>query len=587
MLYNIDFDIAAIAISLFIIIYIFSKKGLKNTANRFFLALVVSNLFASTADIIGAILNPVTNSAQLIMADLANGIYLWLHNSMTPLLFLYILSLLGEYQRMSWGKRALICAPVFLDYVLLLLNPLFRFVYYFDAKGIYRHGYLFPYFYAAAFGYMVASVFLLISRRKNIRKSKRYALIFIITATIISLAVQIAYPYILIEIFAQTMGFLGILLSIENQDEITNQISKAYNRYAFIGTAPAVLGNKDCIFIVVKLQELSYYNTTIGVARTNEYLQQIASYLSARSHRLSCYDLGGGNFVLLGRGIGPERLSRLIDEIARRFRKPWSQDETGIQFPAMICGGGADRFSSMEELLLIVDMSFGGNETVIVDMGEIAEKHKRRILIESLIKDALRTKSFQVYYQPIWERESGQFRSAEALIRLYTKDYGFISPEEFIPIAEKGGMIIEIGDFVFDEVCRFYKSHELNKLGIEYVEVNLSTVQCMDPELVSNFKKTLQRYEIQSDRINLEITESAAADNRRVLKDNVSVLNGLGFSFSLDDYGTGYSNFSYMFDLPFSIIKLDKSILWRALHPVKGEGAKSSRILLVNTIRMM
>ncbi|MBR1478601.1 MAG: EAL domain-containing protein [Lachnospiraceae bacterium] len=587
MLYNIHYDIAAIVISLFIIFYISVKKGLKSASNRIFLALVISNLFAAFFDIISSVLNSYPDITALWKADIANSLYLAFHNTMTPLLLFYILCLIGGISVRGRIKRFILVIPLLADYVLLLLNLRFRFVYYYDENGIYLHGPLFVFFYCVAFGYMSASVFLLIVKRTNIARSKRYALIFIILATIASLVIQMVYTHLLLEIFAQTIGFLGILLSIENQDDIINPITRVYNRYAFMETVPEVIGNKSCVFIVIKLPELAYYNTTIGVMRTNEYLRRMAAFLSGVDSRLLCYDMGGGSFVLTGSMVQEDELEAIAGRIEDRFRAIWGQKGSGVSFSAAICAGSADRISSVEELLLIIDSQDDIKETERVGIEDIVEKHKRRILIESILRRAIANREFQVYYQPIWERKSGRFHSAEALIRLKTAEFGFISPEEFIPIAEESGQIVEIGAFVFDEVCRFYKSHELEKLGVDYVEVNLSTVQCMDPELVQSFKETLRKYQILPERMNLEITESAAADNRRILKDNVNVLNGLGFSFSLDDYGTGYSNFSYMFDLPFSIIKLDKSILWRALHPTKGEGSKSSGILLSNTIRMM
>ena len=587
MLYNIHYDIAAIVISLFIIFYISVKKGLKSASNRIFLALVISNLFAAFFDIISSVLNSYPDITALWKADIANSLYLAFHNTMTPLLLFYILCLIGGISVRGRIKRFVLVIPLLADYVLLLLNLRFRFVYYYDENGIYQHGPLFILFYCIAFGYMSASVFLLIVKRTNIARSKRYALIFIILATIASLVIQMVYKHLLLEIFAQTIGFLGILLSIENQDDIINPITRVYNRYAFMETVPEIIGNKSCVFIVIKLPELAYYNTTIGVMRTNEYLRRMAAFLSGLDSRLLCYDMGGGSFVLTGSMVQEDELEAIAGRIEDRFRAIWGQKGSGVSFSAAICAGSADRISSVEELLLIIDSQDDIKETERVEIEDIVEKHKRRILIESILRRAIANREFQVYYQPIWERKSGRFHSAEALIRLKTAEFGFISPEEFIPIAEESGQIVEIGAFVFDEVCRFYKSHELEKLGVDYVEVNLSTVQCMDPELVQSFKETLRKYQILPERMNLEITESAAADNRRILKDNVNVLNGLGFSFSLDDYGTGYSNFSYMFDLPFSIIKLDKSILWRALHPTKGEGSKSSGILLSNTIRMM
>ena len=587
MIYNIDFDITACILSLFMLYYILVKKGLQTLANRFFLALVLINLATAIIDIYASSLDSHLDINVFWKADIINSLYLGVHNTLPPLLFFYTLCLTGSYRRMSRGLKAAACIPLAVDYLLFMLNPFLHNVYYYDENNIYQHAPLFFLVYGIAFGYMCASAILVIVQRRNVTKAKRYSLIFIIAATIAAIIVQIFYPFLLLEIFAQTLGFLGILLSIENQDDILNQITKVYNLYTFLETAPGYLGRGDNTVIVIRLQELSYYNTTIGILRMNTCLRQIASFLSRVDWRLSCYDLGDGRFVLLGSGLSESERETFTEQISDRFKKPWSHKGHGVQIPALICAAGTDSLSSMEELLLIVDALFGGNDTAIVTLGEITQKHKRLILVEQLIRDAITEKLFQVYYQPIWDRENGGFHSAEALIRLQTEEYGFISPEEFIPIAEGNGQIVEIGQFVFDEVCRFYKTNQLEKLGIEYIEVNLSTVQCMDPELVQSFNETLRRYRLPSERINLEITETATVDNQRALKDNINLLSGLGFSFSLDDYGTGYSNFSYMFDLPFSIIKLDKSILWRALPPDGDDGSKNSMLLLSNTIRMM
>ena len=103
----------------------------------------------------------------------------------------------------------------------------------------------------------------------------------------------------------------------------------------------------------------------------------------------------------------------------------------------------------------------------------------------------------------------------------------------------------------------------------------------MNKNLVSDFVAILEKYQVPAGCINLEITESAAANNEAGLQQTIHELKNVGFTFSLDDYGTGYSNFSYMFDMPFRIIKLDKSILWKA------EDNTNARIILTDTIKMM
>ena len=204
-----------------------------------------------------------------------------------------------------------------------------------------------------------------------------------------------------------------------------------------------------------------------------------------------------------------------------------------------------------------------------------------------MFRGGIENEEFQVYYQPIWNYRTGKVTSAEALCRLIDDEYGIIPPDEFIPVSERNGAILEIGRFVFEEVCRFYQEGRLRSLGIDYIEVTLSVVQCMSRDLEKVFDETLDLYSLDASCINLEITESATAENRKLLFDTIDTLRKRGFSFSLDDYGTGYSNISYMYEMPFSIIKIDKSILWKAINPKTGERQRNAVIYLENTIRML
>ena len=185
-----------------------------------------------------------------------------------------------------------------------------------------------------------------------------------------------------------------------------------------------------------------------------------------------------------------------------------------------------------------------------------------------------------VYYQPIYSVREQRFNSAEALLRLKDEKYGFISPEIFIPAAEKSGAIHKIGAFVLEEVCRFIASEEYKMLNIDYIEINLSVAQCMENNLASQVLETLDKYNVLPSQINLEVTETAASDSQKTMIENLSALNDAGISFSLDDFGTGYSNMRRIASLPLDIVKLDKSF-------ADLEGNPRLQIVLHNTIKMI
>ena len=202
--------------------------------------------------------------------------------------------------------------------------------------------------------------------------------------------------------------------------------------------------------------------------------------------------------------------------------------------------------------------------------------------IDKIIEEALEFKRFQVYYQPIYSVEKGRFVSAEALLRLFDPNYGFISPEIIVTAAEKSGAIHRIGDYVLEEVCRFIASSEFSALGLEYIEVNLSVAQCMRGNLADNVLGIMDRYRVPTETINLEITETAASAShmQEILEENLRKLEQAGISFSLDDYGTGYSNIKRVIQMPVKIIKLDKSFVDDQHNP-------KMRVVLKNTVAML
>ena len=162
-------------------------------------------------------------------------------------------------------------------------------------------------------------------------------------------------------------------------------------------------------------------------------------------------------------------------------------------------------------------------------------------------------------------------------------DLGFISPEIFIPMAEEQGMIDEIGTIVFEKVCSFAAENRLWEKGINYIEVNLSGMQSVDPSLPAQLSSIMQKYSIEPRFINLEITETASIDGGELLDANMKRLRSLGCHFSMDDFGTGYSNLSQMAKVHFELVKLDKSLIW----PAFGENPDEPLVILNSCIAMI
>ena len=202
-----------------------------------------------------------------------------------------------------------------------------------------------------------------------------------------------------------------------------------------------------------------------------------------------------------------------------------------------------------------------------------------------MIQDALDEDRIVVYYQPIYSVEKRRFTSAEALVRIVDREDRLIPPGEFIQVAENNGMIIEIGKRVFEKVCRFFQQSQLEAYGLEYVEVNLSVMQCVDSRLADDYIRIMESAQIAPSCINLEITESGSLHGKQTMIDNMDRMINYGVNFSLDDFGTGASNLNYIVDMPVRIVKFDrgmtqayfasgkaKYVMDAAMHMIHGMG---------------
>ena len=196
----------------------------------------------------------------------------------------------------------------------------------------------------------------------------------------------------------------------------------------------------------------------------------------------------------------------------------------------------------------------------VIDDSLVSEMLSERRMTQEIL-DALEEDRVLVYYQPIFSVKKKCFTSAEALVRIIDKEGMLIPPGAFIQIAESNGLIIEIGKRVFEKVCSFFQKNGLEDYGIEYIEVNLSVVQCADERLAENYIDIMNDTKIDPARINLEITESASLGAKQILISNMEKMIDYGIHFSLDDFGTGQSNLNYIVDMPVKIVKFDRGMI--------------------------
>jgi len=589
MNYNLAYDCCAIPILLILLIISRNQRQAPFLQNRRYRYLVLSVLGLTIADILDVI--GTMHTAFFPKAYLYATSYLYfVFLCFTPyFIMIYAISLkevrLGKDNKLM---SASILGPAILWALFLFSNVFNQSIFYYDENLVYHRGPLQIVNYIMAFYYVVYAIAFVQKNKKLIDvESVRSVCVFAVLSVGAG-AFQLFYEGQLVIAYFITISVLIIFLTVQRPDTyldgLTGQLNKSTfaRLYEFYRT-----GKKDFGIIFIYIEDLKLANQAIGVDRVNNIMVQIGEFLEQFAVNRTFY-LGVSTFALMTDKNANK--DAIVKKIHERFDAKWTSRDASINMSCRTLSLSSPKdVSDLEEVYAynqcLVDAS--GYEYTHFDTDKLnIDSAKRRILVETAIKRAIEEDNFVMYYQPIVSTKTDKVVSAEALIRLIDPELGFVSPDEFIPIAEKNGSILKIGEIVFRKVFQFIKDYDLKAKGVEYIEINLSVVQCMQDDMSEKLVKLMKDYGIDAGRINLEITETAAIESSRTLVKNMTFLTNENVSFSLDDFGSGYSNMNSVLDLPLDMVKFDKHMVDVATEKEKGKIVLASSATMIKRMDM-
>lgn len=588
------FDICAVAILIILLISVFTRGMTKGVANRVFTALISTILAAAVFDLWAEIMDSSPNKAELSVTAMyiANMGYLLFHNASSVLYLAYLISVTDTWHK--FGKRRVVSAAFTVCTSALLMlfaaNPATKLLFYFDAEHAYTHGSLFMLLYLYSTLFIVGAVFYLIKYQKLMTAEKFYVLLSILLLEVVSVAIQWLYPWLLVEIFTNAVGVLYIAITVQRPEEIIDSVTglRKHGAYA-VDMKRNFANDKHVSVVLVNISNYMSIYSMLNYDGMNELLKMVAARLITVNKEMKAhaelYYLDRGRYRFVVTENKRELLGKAADRINSVLKQSVMINRLELNLIAYVCTAHCpEEINDFATLMAFGSdfhdkLPFSGR---VLTVTEIAGKNVFMLTneLDRIIDNAIAQGKFQVYYQPIYSVEQKKFVSAEALLRLKDEKYGFISPDLFITAAEKSGAIHKIGDFVFEEVCRFISDPRFGELGLEYIEINLSVAQCMQSDLADKILQIMRRYGVTADRINLEITETATNYAQNIMTANIDKLSEAGISFSLDDYGTGYSNIRSVASLPLKIVKLDKTF-------ADVEDNPRMSIVLQDTIKML
>ncbi len=586
--YIVHYDIAAFLVTLTMIFHFIMRKSIKTKSITVFCVLIGLQFTSTILDVVTALMIDGVLPSSTFSMYLFNILYLITFNSITPAFLCYIICITKK-DGGSWTKKdhLKVWPLITLDYILLITTPFTKLMFYIDEEGQYVHNFLFYLLYVVSLIYLITSFVQVYNHRKNIKKEECTIVYVYISITILAVIIQMFIPNILIIHLAVAISFFLVYLSLENPDNYLDSSLGIFNREGFILSLKGSIElNNDFRLIGIYIGGLKYLNETIGVNNKKILLNKITEFLCTLNGSDNVYRLSNTKFVIKLEGTQDDEHD-LINKLFSRFESPFEIQNTDIPLVPSVavlkCPEDSDTLNNTMDLLdYSLNELMENTETLFIRASEnVIQKRQREGKVLQVLTKALKNNDFEMFYQPLYSVKEKRYSSAEALLRLKTSDIGYISPDEFIPIAEKNGMILEIGEFVFRNVCQYIIDNDIQQYGVDQIHINLSVVQCMQDDLAEKFIDIMKELGISGDRIKLEVTETAAVVSSTCLNMNMNALKDYNIKFALDDYGTGFSNAISLIEYPYSTIKIDKSVVWAAMD---NEDAKK---ILTHTVAML
>ncbi|MDO4538587.1 MAG: EAL domain-containing protein [Coriobacteriales bacterium] len=594
----VEYDIAALAVELITLITLLVQRVYRDETGRVSLVVAAIMIVATGSDVVNdlydTMLIPWMQANPGAVGIDPQGIrvatttlYYAFRNLTTPALLVFVCTVMGVRHRLAENpkQRAAFFGPIAAVLLLIFSNPLHHLVFVYDDMTVSR-GPAIAALYATAVYYSAWAVLVLVRWHAMVSRQKIVALGTMYAINAVAVLVQMVWPNMHVEMFFSSISLMLILGVVVRPEERMDSMAQAASVWSFEDLIQhATLTGRPLNLVFVDIANREKLRQLLGTQMLQNVVREVSADIRA--------DLKGGDVLYYLRNgqfciLTTNQDMRHIESVAREFltREPAE---------AVLASYG----SSVELRMCLVRVPYDMAETdkihafvnrlpfLMPDPGfstyeELSRQDGFDLTMDlaNIVARGIEQRAFKMYYQPIYCVSDGRYHSAEALVRLNDEVYGPVSPALFVPEAEQSGAIVQVGELALDEICRFLSGVDFSTTGLSYIEINLSIEQMVRPSLAGNIVGRLRTSGLDPAHVGIEITETAATYSIQAIAQNVETLAQAGIRFALDDYGTGYSNLSRAISMPFSIIKVDKSL-------VDELDREDVRSIMADTVTMM
>ena len=570
---NIEFQLCGFLICALLLFFYIGKRSMQLYSERIFFCILVMTLLLITMDMVSVVAIAYRNRLPELLVEMICKLYASLLVIEGFMALVYILvDVLTEKKHRRVLRILSVLVGIQALFIYLLPIGIFS-----EGRCVYTYGPSIILVYASAVTYLVSAIVVAYTKRRKINARRLLAFSLWVGIWLVAAVIQFLDNTKLIVGFAASLGMIILYVVLENPESNINWRIGCFNAYA-LEKYLKQLFERNAKFHII---EMSF------VENSEEKESLIRKYIKeARSHKeVLIFKRIDMTFIFITTkeeeyerlrkwfALEQKRHTRLLRDIQLLCLK----NGLSVREPQNIQG-----IFQYYQKKLKGSFHMEGNEITPA----MVEEYLNQGIVYDEIQSALAENRVEVFLQPIYSVAEKKYISAEALVRIRRTDGSILPPGDFIPVAESSGLIIELGERIFELTCRLFSENLLQQQGIRFVEINLSVVQCEYELLSQNLIRTLDRYGVNPSQINLEITETATMSARKKLLANMEQLLEKGCSFSLDDFGKGESNLMYLVEMPVTTVKLDYDMTKAFFKIKKAKNVVNSVIRMAHDMGM-
>lgn len=558
-------DSALVLQLLLLLLYIFSKH-LPTYQNFCFRRLLEFGCYTTFLDIVTCTFDSSRAVTSLPLLHMLSILFFLCFVGRVFVLYEFTLGFTGIKYRISKWRDRLFRLPYLLFSIAVISAPWTGFMYCYDSQGMFFRTASYNVIYLVFGFYIFLCIALVLTYWKHISRSQCVSFLVFCGILIIGGFVRIINDEALLMnlIYAVGIGFL--YLTIQDPSRLLEGNHLYFNQAALTELImDHIERQRKMAFFCMNVNNYEEIKAARGVGRGDGKARPVSEFLHTAAHSMLIFYLGNGHFVLCDQGEKSEKELRRAADACINDSLDTDDDLLTMKVSTAYI---PERMPKVDGQMvgaainyLFAEMQKQGRTSRIVADNQILQRIRRNSEVDEALERTIRDESVLLYFQPIYSCRDHDFTSAEVLARIDDQKLGFLMPGEFIENAERSGNIVQLDHLVYKKACQFIQDHDLKQLGMEYLEVNLSPTYSSHGRLAELLMETAEEFSVSMRSLNLEITESAASDTVQ-MHEHMKTLCDAGMSFSLDDYGTGFSNVMEIMKLPFEIIKIDKSIVW-------------------------